>query len=197
METDKHYTAFAGFTRIAGGSLETVLREIWNSAGTAGQVLIFDNKTGKQVDIDLRGSLEEVLARAMAASQKKGPGRPRLGVVSREVSLLPRHWEWLERQPQKASGTLRRLVEAARKQDRGETLSRETIEAADRFMWSVAGNLAGFEEVGRALYARNWTVFDELVSSWPRDIKEHLSMMVRPVRDKEDTNSQPVADQNL
>ena len=194
MNTDKQYTAFAGFDRIAGGNLETVLREIWNRTDAAGQVLIFDNETAKQVDIDLRGSLEEVLARAMPPQRQKGPGRPRLGVVCREVSLLPRHWEWLERQPQKASGTLRRLVEAARKNDRGETLCRETIEATDRFMWSIAGNLAGFEEAGRALYARNWSKFDEIVASWPRDIKAHLSLMLRPIRDAESVSGQQERD---
>ena len=190
MKTDKQYVAFAGFTRIADGNLEAVLRGIRNRAGAAGQVLIFDDETGKQVDVDLRGSLEEVLARAMPPQQKKGPGRPRLGVVSREVSLLPRHWEWLERQPQKASGTLRRLVETALKNDRGETRSRETIEAADRFMWSIAGNLPGFEEAGRALYARNWPVFDGLIESWPRDIREHLNMMLKSIRDADGNKEQ-------
>jgi hypothetical protein len=190
MKTEKHYTAFAGLTRIAAGNLEAVLREIRNRAGAAGQVLIFDDETGKQFDIDLRGSPEEVPAGTMPLQGKKGPGRPKLGVVSREVSLLPRHWEWLERQPQKASGTLRRLVEAARKNDRSETHHREAIEATDRFMWSIAGNLAGFEEAGRALYARNWSKFDEMIAAWPRDIKDHLSMMLGPVRESEGANGQ-------
>jgi hypothetical protein len=188
MKTDKRYTAFAGFTRVASGNLETVLRKTWDGREGDVQVLIFENDTGRQVDFDLRGSREEVLAAAVAPQPKRGPGRPKLGVVSREVSLLPRHWEWLERQPQKASGTLRRLVEAARKNDSGETRSREILEAADRFMWSIAGNLAGFEEAGRALYARKWSTFDELINSWPQDIKEHVGMMVRPIRDAEGTN---------
>jgi hypothetical protein len=188
MNTDKQYTAFAGFDRLAAGNLETVSKQIRDHAGGAAQVLIFDNETGKQVDVDLREPLEEILSRAIAPQRNRGPGRPRLGVVCREVSLLPRHWEWLERQPQKASGTLRRLVEAALKIDRGETRCRETIEATDRFMWSIAGNLAGFEEAGRALYARNWSKFDEITASWPRDIKAHLSMMLEPVRDAEGVN---------
>jgi len=188
MNTDKTYTAFVGFDRLADGNFETVVRQIRDHAGAAGQVLIFDNETGKQVDLDLRGSPDEAPPGAIPPQQKKGPGRPRLGVVCREVTLLPRHWEWLERQPQKASGTLRRLVEAALKDDRGETRSRETIEAIDRFMWSIAGNLAGFEEAGRALYARNWSVFDGLIESWPRDIREHLNMMLRPIRDPEGAN---------
>ncbi|MFY0534142.1 DUF2239 family protein [Nannocystis pusilla] len=43
---------------------------------------------------------------------RTGPGRPKLGVVSREVSLLPRHWEWLERQP---SGSRRRCADSSRR----------------------------------------------------------------------------------
>jgi hypothetical protein len=74
-------------------------------------------------------------------------------------------------------------VEAALKNDRGETRHRETIEATDRFMWAIAGNLAGFEEAGRALYSRNWSKFEEIVASWPRDIRDHLSMMLGPVRE--------------
>jgi hypothetical protein len=183
MSTDKQYTAFVGFDRLADGDLETVLRRVRDRAGAAGQVLIFDDETGKQVDVDFRGSPDELPAAATPSQGKRGPGRPRLGVVSREVSLLPRHWEWLERQPQKASGTLRRLVEAALKNDRGETRHRETIEATDRFMWAIAGNLAGFEEAGRALYSRNWSKFEEIVASWPRDIRDHLSMMLGPVRE--------------
>ena len=194
MNTAKQYTAFVGFNRLADGNLETVLRAIRDRPGAADQVLIFDNETGKQVDADLRGSPEEVPVGAIPPRRKKGPGRPRLGVVCREVTLLPRHWQWLERQPQKASGTLRRLVEAAIKNDRGQTRCRETIEAADRFMWSIAGNLAGFEEAGRALYARNWLEFDELIAPWPRDIKQHLSMMLRPVRETEDMNGRQKRD---
>jgi hypothetical protein len=185
METDKQYTAFAAFTRIAKGNLETVLRTLWEARKTESRILIFENATGRQVDFDLHGSLQEVLARHLPRPQKKGPGRPRLGVISREISLLPRHWEWLERQPQKASGTLRRLVETARKNEGDLTRRREKLEAADRFLWSIAGDLEGCEEVSRALYAGNWSVFDELISPWPQDIRDHVSMMVQPVREAE------------
>lgn len=185
METDKQYTAFEGFSRIARGNLEAVLGTLWDSREAEKRLLIFEDDTGRQVDFDLHGSLQEVLARHLPPQTKKGPGRPRLGVVSREVSLLPRHWEWLERQPQKPSGTLRRLVEAARKNEAARNGRREKLEAADRFLWSIAGDLEGFEEVSRALYAGNWPVFDELIRSWPQDIRDHVSMMVRPVRDTE------------
>ena len=194
MNTDKTYTAFVGFDRLADGNFETVSRQIRDHAGAAGQVLVFDNETGQQVDVNLRGSPDEAPTGAVPPQQKRGPGRPRLGVVCREVSLLPRHWEWLERQPQKASGTLRRLVEGALKNDRGETRHRETIQAVDRFMWSIAGNLGGFEEAGRALYARNWSKFGEAVAPWPPDIKAHLSMMLEPLRDAEGTRGRQERD---
>jgi hypothetical protein len=183
MNTGKEYTAFAGFDRIAEGDLDTVSREIRDRPGKTDQVLVFDNETGEQTDIALQGSRDMGPSGAMPPLRKKGPGRPRLGVVSREVSLLPRHWEWLERQPRTASATLRRLVEAARKNKTAADSIREKVEATDRFMWAIAGNLAGFEEAGRALYAHKWSVFDDLVSSWPQDIKEHLNMMLGPVRE--------------
>ena len=115
MDANTQYTVFTGFQRSAGGSLENILRSLWENREGNNPILVFENETGRQVDFDLSGSLQEVLERYSPQQRRKGPGRPRLGVISREVSLLPRHWAWLERQPHKASGTLRRLVEAASK----------------------------------------------------------------------------------
>ena len=185
MEPSAFFTAFAGFTLIVTGNLPTVLirvREFLEHEKQA-QVLIFDDQTGKQVDFNLRGTLEEVLARVSPPAPKKGPGRPSLGVVCREVSLLPRHWEWLESQPSKASGTLRRLVESAMKSESREDRSRRRLEAAGRFMWSMAGNFEGFEEASRALYAGNRAGFAERIASWPADIRQHLERMVQQAGD--------------
>jgi hypothetical protein len=185
MEPSAFFTAFAGFTLIVTGNLPTVLirvREFLEREKQA-QVLIFDDQTGKQVDFNLRGTLEEVLARVSPPAPKKGPGRPSLGVVCREVSLLPRHWEWLESQPSKASGTLRRLVESAMKSESREDRSRRRLEAAGRFMWSMAGNFEGFEEASRALYAGNRAGFAERIASWPADIRQHLERMVQQAGD--------------
>lgn len=185
MEPSALFTAFAGFTLIVTGNLPTVLirvREFLEREKQA-QVLIFDDQTGKQVDFNLRGTLEEVLARVSPPAPKKGPGRPSLGVVCREVSLLPRHWEWLESQPSKASGTLRRLVESAMKSESREDRSRRRLEAAGRFMWSMAGNFEGFEEASRALYAGNRAGFAERIASWPADIRQHLERMVQQAGD--------------
>jgi len=192
MEPSAFFTAFAGFTLIVTGNLPTVLirvREFLEHEKQA-QVLIFDDQTGKQVDFNLRGTLEEVLARVSPPAPKKGPGRPSLGVVCREVSLLPRHWEWLESQPSKASGTLRRLVESAMKSESREDRSRRRLEAAGRFMWSMAGNFEGFEEASRALYAGNRAGFAERIASWPADIRQHLERMVQQAGDPA-VNSRP------
>ena len=192
MEPSALFTAFAGFTLIVTGNLPTVLirvREFLEREKQA-QVLIFDDQTGKQVDFNLRGTLEEVLARVSPPAPKKGPGRPSLGVVCREVSLLPRHWEWLESQPSKASGTLRRLVESAMKSESREDRSRRRLEAAGRFMWSMAGNFEGFEEASRALYAGNRAGFAKRIASWPADIRQHLERMVQQAGDPA-VNSRP------
>ena len=182
----EHFTAFAGFTLVATGGLPGIItrvKELLEREKQA-QVLIFDDRTGKQVDFDLRGTLEEVLARVSAPAARKGPGRPSLGVVCREVSLLPRQWEWLERQPAKVSGTLRRLVDAAGKSESHEALSRQRLDAAGRFMWSLAGNLEGFEEASRALYARKWSAFAERIAAWPQDLRGHLEQLVGPLREQ-------------
>jgi hypothetical protein len=183
-DTSRRFTAFSGFKQVATGSLPEVLaavREVLQRDPSA-QVLIFDDESGKQVDFDLRGTLEEALARASPPAPKRGPGRPSLGVVCREVSLLPRHWEWLESQPARASGTLRRLVDAAGRTESPESRSRRRLEAAGRLMWSLAGNLEGFEEASRALYARRWADFTACIASWPEDLRRHLEWMLEPAK---------------
>jgi uncharacterized protein len=140
-------------------------------------MLIFDDATGKQVDFDLRGNEAQVLARALPG-QRTGPGRPKLGVVSREISLLPRHWEWLEEQPNGASAALRRLVDEARRREQGRQRVRLALDAAARFMSAMAGNLPGFEEATRALYAKDRSQLESLTSKWPRDVRKHMLQLV-------------------
>src|SRR5262249_36863853 len=136
MERDKTYTAFVGTKLLASGTLDEVLAMLKDrfdhDAGTL--FLTFEDQTGRQIDFDLRGTLTDVRARYRQAPAHVGPGRPKLGVVAREVSLLPRHWEWLEQQPHGASGALRRLVDGARKRNPDEQQARSAIEAADRFL---------------------------------------------------------------
>jgi hypothetical protein len=170
------YSAFAGDRKIAAGPLEQMLlrTKAFLDRGGAG-VLIFEDQTGRQVDFDFRGTPAEVVARATAAAAPRaGPGRPRLGVVSREVSLLPQHWEWLEAQPNGISAALRRLVDAARRRAPHEERARRARDAASRFMTAMAGDRPGYEEASRALFAGNAERFAELVRRWPRDVREHL-----------------------
>jgi hypothetical protein len=140
-------------------------------------VLIFDDSTGKQIDFDFRGTPEEVVERAIP-KPAAGPGRPRLGVVSREVSLLPRHWEWLEEQDNGISAALRRLVDEARKREPEQERARRARDAASRFMWSMAGNLPDFEEATRALFAGDREKLGGLIRDWPQDIREHVERLL-------------------
>ena len=182
MESKQRYTAFKGTTKIASGELQEVLPELKNrfDADRSVMLLVFEDATGRQVDFDLRGTEAQVLARAVP-SARTGPGRPKLGVVSREISLLPRHWEWLEEQPSGASAALRRLVDEARRREQGRNRVRLALDATARFMSAMAGNLANFEEAMRALYAKDRARLESLISKWPRDVREHIFDLIGDV----------------
>jgi hypothetical protein len=170
-------TAFAGTRRLHRGPRAEVLRAVKahvdGAEPEAEPVLVFDDETGRQVDFDLRGTMDEVLARAAPRRRPAGPGRPKLGVVAREVTLLPRHWQWLERQRGGASAALRRLVEEARRSEPDRARARRALEAAGTFLWTMAGDLPGFEEASRALYARDGARLRALSARWPRDVRDH------------------------
>lgn len=174
MPTDSETlcTAFEGVRRIAAGPLGDVAPQVRAAldARPNASILILADDDSRRLDIDLRGTVRDVAARL--APVEKGPGRPKLGVVPREVTLLPRHWEWLSAQQGGASVALRRLVEAARKDPR--ELARTARDVAYRFMSTLGGNLAGFEEATRALYAGDRSAFETHIAAWPRDLREHL-----------------------
>ena len=190
MEQERSYTAFAGDRLIVSGSLEKMLLATKKhmDSGESEQVLIFDDESGAQIEFDFRGTIDQVLARLAdhplfaaadaAGRQRTGPGRPKLGVVSREVSLLPRHWEWLEQQPNGISAALRRLVDEARKREPGRERARRARDAAGRFMSVMAGDRVGFEEASRALFATDLPRLKGLIRDWPPDIRKHLWRMV-------------------
>jgi len=168
-----HYTAFFENARIAGGSNPAeVALAIRDRPGA----LIFEDATGKQIDLDTRGSEEEI--RARHALPARGPGRPRLGVTAREVTLLPRHWDWLARQPGGASVALRKLVEAAMRDPKAERIAAR--DAAYRFASAMGGNAAGFEEAMRALYAGKRKKFRRQIEGWPPDVRAHLEKIAAP-----------------
>lgn len=177
--TEPTFTAFEGQRHLVSGDLPSVLREVFarRERAMSGEILIFDDGSGKQADFDWRGSADDVLKRALLAT-RKGPGRPKLGVTAKEVTLLPRHWEWLDGQPGGASATLRRLIDAERK--RPEEAKQRARSAADRFILSMAGNLAGYQEAARALYASDEAAFRQHTRAWPADIQRHAHLLAAP-----------------
>ena len=174
------FVAFSGVTRIAAGDLAQVAGAAWRAVdrNPHAAVLVFNRSSAAVVDLDLRGSEAEVTARLAApaapSAEPARRGRPKLGVVAREVTLLPRHWDWLAAQPGGASITLRRLVEAARKAGSGAGEIRARNAAAYRFMSAMAGDLAGFEEAARALFAGDRDRLSSLISDWPADVRDEV-----------------------
>lgn len=183
-------TAFEGHRRIASGALPEValaVRELL-MRGEQAPVLIVDDVTSRPVEFDLRGTPEEIVARlaiptttdpttqptdAAQDDTPRGRGRPKLGVVAREVTLLPRHWDWLNGQPGGASVALRKLVEAARAGGEDKDRRRAAQESVYRFMTALAGDLPQYEDATRALYADDRARFEAIAAAWPLDIREH------------------------
>ena len=180
----ENFTAFEGQRRLASGPIAEVALAIKGATRpSASPITIFSDSSGRSIDLDLRGSNAEVLARLSAISpvvteeaptEPRGRGRPKLGVVAREVTLLPRHWEWLAAQTGGASVALRKLVEEARKANGDRDRHRAARDAAYHFMSAMAGNLQNFEEASRALFADDRRRFTSLIAPWPTDIRDHV-----------------------
>jgi uncharacterized protein len=188
---DIAYIAFDGDRRLASGDLREVAgaaKEVLDRRNDAA-ILVFNGVTSGPVDIDFRGTVAAVQARLpetagvptttedAALSAPRGPGRPKLGVVAREVTLLPRHWDWLAQQSGGASVALRRLVEEARRTGEDSHRTKRAQEAAYRFMSVMAGNRPHYEDAIRALYANDPARFEKLIAAWPADIRDHTLML--------------------
>ena len=197
------FIAFEGGQRLAQGALAPVVLQVKaaSQARPLARFMVFNAHSSEVLDFDLRGTPEEVLARLAvshpdaavphedAAATKSGPGRPKLGVVAREVTLLPRHWAWLSSQPGGASVALRKLVEQARKDGQTQDQRRQSQEATYRFMSAMAGCLEGFEEAARALFAAEQARFEALLTPWPQDIQTHLLQLAQAAWLPSDTPS--------
>jgi uncharacterized protein len=188
---DAAYIAFEGDRRVASGNL----REVISTAKAMldrrkdASVLVFDGTTSGPIEIDFRGSIDDVLARLpdvatapdadkeAAPPVPRGPGRPKLGVVAREITLLPRHWDWLGQQKGGASVAIRRLVDEARRANEDGDRIRLGQEAAYRFMSAMAGNRPHFEEAIRALFANDPRRFEKLIAEWPADVRDHTAKL--------------------
>jgi len=184
--SDVPFIAFEGDRCIASGNLRDVVsaaKETLDRRREA-SILIFDGMTGGPIDTDFRGTIDDVLTRLpktpiapgaddAAPYAPRGPGRPKLGVVAREVTLLPRHWEWLNAQRGGASVALRKLVDEARSASGDRDRERAARDAAYRFMSAMAGDLPGFEEASRALFAGDRLRFEQHTVAWPEDIRAY------------------------
>lgn len=189
--------AFEGYRCIAMGELEFVARKVKEvmEKGEIAPIIILEEATSRLVEVDFRGSADEVVGRfrqdennqppVTGYTEKRGIGRPKLGVVAREVTLLPRHWEWLNRQPGGASVALRKLVEEARRSHQQKDRARESQESVHRFLSNLAGNLPGFEEALRAFYSKHYERFHVMVDPWPQDIRDHArKLAATAIRDE-------------
>src|SRR6202045_926596 len=183
------FTAFRAHQRLVSGPRAEVALAVMQASNSGGAepIVIFDDATGRTIDLNLRGSEQDVMGPLpqppanleavtdnLSAPGPRGRGRPKLGVVAREVTLLPRHWEWLGTQPGGASVALRKLVEEARRASGDRDRRRAARDAAYHFMSTMAGDLPGFEEASRALFADDHRRFAELIAAWPVDIRDHI-----------------------
>jgi hypothetical protein len=194
------YTSFNGHKRIASGSLPVNALAVKHALASdvPSPLLTFCDQTGQVVEIDIRGSDAEMLARlppegcqlqgnesalidSGESGEPRGRGRPKLGVVAREVTLLPRHWDWLAAQRGGASVTLRKLVDEARRASVDRDRQRQTNERAYHFMSTMAGDMAGFEEAARALFANDAAKFQQLTDAWPTDVRDYLRYLAYPL----------------
>jgi hypothetical protein len=186
--------AFDGDRRIAFGNLREVARAAKATLDRHkdASILVFDGHTSGPIEIDFRGAIDDVLARLpqdtsgpdaaedAALPAPRGPGRPKLGVVAREITLLPRHWDWLARQAGGASVAIRKLVEEARRSGEDKDRVRQAQDAAYRFMSAMAGNKPHYEDAIRALFADDRARFEKLIAGWPGDIRDHTVKLADP-----------------
>ena len=194
------YTSFNGHKRFASGSLPVNALAVKHAldSGMTSAMLTFCDQTGQVVDIDLRGSDADILARlppdgfqiqgnesalldSGESAEPRGRGRPKLGVVAREITLLPRHWDWLATQPGGASVTLRKLVDESRRANADRDRQRQASECAYHFMSAMAGDMAGFEEASRALFANDAAKFRQQTEAWPADVRDYVRYLAYPL----------------
>lgn len=190
METLNTYTAFEDHKILSQGSLEDVVLKVKKrfEKSPESQIVIYSDATGKSMDFNFQGSEKEVLKRLEVYTTPEnsnevssGPGRPKLGVISREVSLLPKHWEWLATQSGGASNTLRKLVEENMKKNSSVNSVKAAQERTYKFMSVEAGDLENYEEALRALYRKDKERLSSEIKTWPRDVQKHILELAKPV----------------
>ncbi len=174
MNTKITYTAFTGSTLIASDSLIELAKKLKTLPKTTENILIFNDQTGQQIDLDLSGSEQEIQQRYAEPEEIKKVGRPKLGVISREITLQKKHWDWLDQQSASASAVIRKLIDKELNNPNSEGNIMLAKQAIDRFMSAMLGNMPNYEEATRALYQGDRDIFLKMIQNYPKDIKEHL-----------------------
>ncbi|MFW2077225.1 DUF2239 family protein [Acinetobacter sp. ULE_I010] len=181
MNIQTSYSAFLGKTHLITDSLLNVTLAIQQQAVTDQTILIFNDQTGQQIDIDTTGSITDIQQRYAEPEAVKKVGRPKLGVISREITLQQKHWDWLDQQSSSASAIIRKLIDAELNNPTSESHKMMAKQAVDRFMSAMLGDLPNYEEATRALYQGNKAVFLDLISSYPKDLKKYLVLKTKDI----------------
>ncbi|MGA6136941.1 DUF2239 family protein [Acinetobacter dispersus] len=168
------YTAFSGSTLIATGQPAELAIKIKVTPKTTENILIFNDQTGRQVDLDLSGSEQEIHQRYSEPEPTKKVGRPKLGVISREITLQKKHWDWLDQQSASASAVIRKLIDKELNDPTSESNIMLAKQSTDRFMSAMLGNMPNYEEATRALYQGDQEMFFKMIQDYPKDIKNYL-----------------------
>ncbi|MBJ9958346.1 DUF2239 family protein [Acinetobacter courvalinii] len=174
MNTQPTYTAFSGYTLIAQAQLADIALKLKQLGETAETILIFNDQTGRQIDLDLTGCEQEIQQRYSEPEPEKKVGRPKLGVISREITLQKKHWDWLDQQSASASAVIRKLIDKELNDPTSESNIMLAKQATDRVMSAMLGNMPNYEETTRALYQGDQAVFLKLIKDYPLDPQQYI-----------------------
>jgi hypothetical protein len=175
------YTAFSGHTFLASGQLSELALKLKRISETAQNILIFNDQTGRQIDLDLSSSEQEIQQRYSETEAVKKVGRPKLGVISREITLQKKHWDWLDQQSSSASAVIRKLIDKELNDPTSESNIMLAKQATDRFMSAMLGDMPNYEEATRALYKDDRDIFLKLIQNYPTDLKEYLTLKTQNI----------------
>lgn len=174
MNTETTYTAFIGYQQLISDQLLNVALMIKQQGDISTPVLIFNDQTGQQIDVNIIGSELDLRQRYGEPEVVKKVGRPKLGVISREITLQQKHWDWLDQQNSSASAVIRKLIDQELNNPLSESNKMMAKQALDRFMTAMSGNISHYEEATRALYRDDQQSFVALIENCPEDIKTYL-----------------------
>lgn len=181
MNIQTTYTAFSGNSLIANGTPTDLALKIKRIPQITENILFFNDQTGQQIDLDLSGSDHEIQQRYSEPEPTKKVGRPKLGVISREITLQKKHWDWLDQQSASASAVIRKLIDKVLNDPTSESNIMLAKQATDRFMSAMLGNMPNYEEATRALYQGDRQVFLKMIQDYPQDIKNYLVFKTRHI----------------